>query len=104
MKQQAATKQYADIRFLYRNGSHPMTGDLNMNSKRIINLPNPTQQNEPATKDYTDTHFLNVDGKTLMQDNLNKKYSIYHLQMEQINKQQKLTQTEVIFTLMKLPK
>ena len=30
-----ATKQYADIRFFYRDGSHPMTGNVNMNNNRI---------------------------------------------------------------------
>ena len=32
-----ATKQYADIRFFYRDGSHPMTGDVNMNNNKMIN-------------------------------------------------------------------
>ena len=30
-----ATKQYADIRFFYRVGSHPMTGNVNVNNNRI---------------------------------------------------------------------
>ena len=45
-----ATKQYADIRFFYRDGSHPMTGDVNMNNNKIKNLPTPTDNTNPATK------------------------------------------------------
>ena len=37
-----ATKHYADINFMFRNGSHPVTGDVNMNNNRIQNLPIPT--------------------------------------------------------------
>lgn len=37
-----ATKQYADSRFFFRNGSHPMTGNVNMNNNKIKNLPDPT--------------------------------------------------------------
>ena len=45
-----ATKQYADIRFFYRDGSHPMTGDVNMNNNKIKNLPTSTDNTNPATK------------------------------------------------------
>ena len=38
---QPATKQYADINFFFRNGSHPMTGDVNTNNNNIKNLPTP---------------------------------------------------------------
>ena len=36
---QPATKQYADINFFFRNGSHPMTGNVKMNNHqvRVIN-------------------------------------------------------------------
>ena len=66
-----ATKQYADIRFFYRNGSHPMTGNVNMNNNRMINLPSPNAGDQPATKSYTDTNFLNVDGTTPMTGDFN---------------------------------
>src|SRR5690349_2089864 len=32
---------------LYRDGSQSMTGSLNMNSKRLFNLPEPILENEP---------------------------------------------------------
>ena len=35
--EEPATKQYVDIRFFYRSGSHPMTGNVDMNNNRIIN-------------------------------------------------------------------
>ena len=31
---QPATKQYADINFFFRNGSHPMTGNVKMNNHK----------------------------------------------------------------------
>ena len=57
-----ATKQYADINFFSRNGSHPVTGNVNMNNHKIENLSTPTEGDQPATKDYTDTNFVNIDG------------------------------------------
>ena len=41
-----ATKQYADSHFFYKDGSHPMTGNVNINNKRIYNLPLPTIINQ----------------------------------------------------------
>ena len=67
----AATKQYTDIRFFYRDGSHPMTGNVNMNNNQMINLPSPNAGDQPATKLYTDTNFINVDGNTPMTGDLN---------------------------------
>ena len=42
-----------------------MTGDLNMNGKRLLNLASPIEGNEPATKDYADNankvlRYLNI--------------------------------------------
>ena len=71
-----ATKQYADIRFLYRDGSHAMVGDLNMNNNKIKNLPTPTDNTNPATKKYVDDNkidgsvFLKLDGTRKMTGNL----------------------------------
>ena len=53
-----ATKQYADINSFFRHGSHPMTGDVNMNNNKIENLPTPTAGDQPETKSYTDNNFL----------------------------------------------
>ena len=45
---QPATQQYADINFFFRNGSHPMTGNVNMNNNRIINLPSPNTNGQQS--------------------------------------------------------
>ena len=52
-----ATKQYADIRFFFRNGSHPMTGDVNLNNNRIKNLPAPNADNQPVTRSYANSNY-----------------------------------------------
>ena len=52
-----ATKQYADIRFFFRDGGHPMTGDVNMNNHKRKNLPTPTAGDQPSAKSYTDNNF-----------------------------------------------
>ena len=44
----AATKQYADSNFLYRNGSQPMTGNLDMNNNEINNIPAPQGPKQPT--------------------------------------------------------
>ena len=66
-----ATKQYADIRFFYRDGSHPMTGNIDMNNNRIYNLPFPTGNNQPTTQSFTDLKYLHLDGTVPMGQNLN---------------------------------
>ena len=71
-----ATKQYADSHFFYRDGSHPMTGDVNMNNNKIENLPTPTADGNAATKKYVDDNkvdgsvFLKLDGTRKMTGNL----------------------------------
>ena len=67
----AATKQYADIRFFYRDGSHPMSGNVDMNNKRIYNLPFPTGNNQPTTLGFTNLKYLHLDGTVPMGQNLN---------------------------------
>ena len=44
------TKNYAESNFFYRDGSKPMTGNIDMNNKKIKNLPIPTANGEAATK------------------------------------------------------
>ena len=76
----AATKQYADIRFLYRNGSHPMTGNLDMNNKEINNLPAPKGPKQPTPLAFTDFKYLHVAGTNKMTNNVNMdNKSIIHL-------------------------
>ena len=60
-----ATKQYADIRFFYRDGSHPMTGDVNMGNHNIKNLLRPSNDSDAATKLYVDESKVDaLDEKT----------------------------------------
>ena len=71
------TKNYAESNFFYRDGSQPMTGDIDMNNKKIENLPIPTVNGDAATKKYVDDSkvdgsvFLKLDGTRSMTGNLN---------------------------------
>ena len=49
-----ATKQYSDSRFLDRNGSRTMIGNLSMNNNKIIKVGTPTVNDDAATKKYVD--------------------------------------------------
>ena len=59
-----ANKNYSDSKFITlvralktkvdQNGGN-VTGDLNMNNYRILNIANPTDNQECATKDYVDS-------------------------------------------------
>ena len=82
---EAANKRYVDDKvnvkadksdlddYLKLDGTKPMQGSLNMNNKRITNLPNPQLSNEAATKDYVTISmnhlpslFLDRQGKSKM--------------------------------------
>ena len=71
-----ATKQYADTRFLNKDGSHAMTGDLDMGNNKIKNLIKPTEDSDAATKLYVDESkvdgsvFLKLDGTRKMTGSL----------------------------------
>ena len=49
-----ATKGYTDINFLNKDGSHPMTGDLNMANNKIENLIDPRSDTDASNKKYVD--------------------------------------------------
>ena len=72
-----ATKQYADIKFLDRDGSRTMIGNLSMNNNRIIKLSTPTTNDDAATKKYVDdsipdtSSFIKKDGSVTMTGSLN---------------------------------
>ena len=76
-KDEPATKKYADNNFFYKNGTSPMTGDLNMNNNKIVGLKTPSFNGDAATKKYVDDSkvdgsvFLKLDGTRLMTGNLN---------------------------------
>ena len=73
----AATKKYVDDSkvdgsvFLKLDGSRQMTGNLDMNNKRIFNLPNPTGSKQPIPLAYGDLAYLHVDGSNTMTNHLN---------------------------------
>ena len=77
-----ATKQYSDSRYLDRNGSRTMIGNLSMNNNKIINLGSPTSNTDASTKKYVDdkvsaipspdlSDYLEKDGSVAMTGNLN---------------------------------
>ena len=72
-----ATKQYSDSRFLDRNGSRTMIGNLSMNNNKITNLGTPTSNSDASTKKYVDdsvpdtSSFIKKDGSVAMTSNLN---------------------------------
>ena len=81
-----ATKQYADSKFLDRDGSRTMIGNLSMNNNRIIKLATPSTNDDAATKKYVDDSkvdgsvFLKLDGTKKMTGNLDMNNNrIYHL-------------------------
>ena len=65
-----ATKQYADSHFFYRDGSHPMTGDVNMNNNRIKNLPTPNKGSQPVSLTFASNRYVHLDGSKSVQANL----------------------------------
>ena len=73
----AANKKYVDDSkvddsvFLKLDGTRPMTGNLNMNSKRIFNIPAPNGGNQPLPLAYGELADLKVDGSNKMTNNLN---------------------------------
>ena len=74
-----ATKQYSDSRFLDRNGSRTMTGNLSKNNNKIIKVGAPTANDDAANKKYVDNSLtstrLTVDSNIDMKN----KYRITNL-------------------------
>ena len=73
----AATKKYVDDSkvdgsvFLKLDGTRSMTRNLDMNNKRILNIPAPNGNNQPTPLAYSDLAYLKVDGSNSMTNNLN---------------------------------
>ena len=76
----AATKKYVDDNssgsfddssLLKKDGSRKMTGNLDMDSNRIYNLPAPTGPKQPTPLAFTDLKYLHVIGTNSMSNNLN---------------------------------
>ena len=66
----AATKREL-AGYLKKDGSVAMTGNLNMNNNRIINIPAPTGPKQPTPLAFTDFKYLHVAGTNKMLNNLN---------------------------------
>ena len=73
----AANKKYVDDNkvdgsvFLKLDGTRSMTGNLNMNNNRILNIPAPNGNNQPIPLAYGDLAYLHVDGSNKMTNDLN---------------------------------
>ena len=73
----AATKKYVDDSkvdgsvFLKLDGTRKMTGNLDINNKRIFNLPAPTGSKQPIPLAYGDLAYLHVDGSNMMTNHMN---------------------------------
>ena len=73
----AANKKYVDDSkvdgsvFLKLDGTRQMTGNLDMNNKRIFNLPNPTGSKQPIPLAYGDLAYLHINGSNMMTNHLN---------------------------------
>ena len=86
---EATNKRYVDTKlndkanksdlndYLKLDGTSQMQGNLNMNNKRILRLPDPQLADEPVTRKFltlTNTHFFNVfldlDGNSKMRGNI----------------------------------
>ena len=73
----AASKKYVDDSkvdgsvFLKLDGTRKMTGNLDMNNKRIFNIPNPTGTKQPIPLAYGDIAYLHVNGSNMMTNHLN---------------------------------
>ena len=83
----AANKKYVDDSkvdgsvFLKLDGTRQMTGNLDMNNKRIFNIPNPTGSKQPIPLAYGDLAYLHVNGSNMMTNHLNmNNKKITHLQ------------------------
>lgn len=57
--------------YLKKDGTTAMTGNLNMDNNRLVNLLTPSGLNQPTKKFYTDSHFPNLNGQTAMTGRLN---------------------------------
>ena len=83
----AATKKYVDDSkvdgsvFLRLDGTRSITGNLDMNNKRIFNIPNTTGSKQPIPLAYGDLAYLHVDGSNMMTNHMNmNNKKITHLQ------------------------
>ena len=76
----AATKKYVDDNssgsfddssLLKLDGTRKMTGNLDMDSNKIYNIPAPDGPKQPTPLAFTDLKYLHVTGTNSMSNNLN---------------------------------
>ncbi|CAH3197158.1 unnamed protein product, partial [Porites evermanni] len=77
----ASTKKYVDdtvaankvndSSFFKSDGSRKMTGAIDMNNNRILNLPMPNGNNQPTTLIYSNSNYLRINGRIPMFGDLN---------------------------------
>ena len=65
-----ATKAELDD-YLKKDGTTPMTGNIDLNNNRIFHLPAPTGPKQPTPLAFTDFKYLHVAGTNKMTNNLN---------------------------------
>ena len=68
-----ATKQYSDSRFLDRNGSRTMIGNLSMNNNKIIKVGAPTANDDAANKKYVDDKSSTTTSRLSVDSNIDMK-------------------------------
>lgn len=69
--QTTATLQSINNTFLRKDGANAMTGNLNADSFRIMNLPVPQADGDAINTSYTDARYLKLDGSGVMTGQLN---------------------------------
>ena len=65
-----ATKQYADSKFLDRNGSKTMIGNLDLNNNKIVNVGLATANKDAVNIAYLKSNIIYRDGTNPMTNNL----------------------------------
>lgn len=69
--QTTSTLQSVNNTFLRKDGGNPMTGNLNADSFRILNLPVPQADSDAISTSYADGRYLKLDGTSVMTGQLN---------------------------------
>ena len=60
-----ATKKYSDDNFIKVDGSNSMSGNLNINNKKVINVATPTSNTDAANKKYVDDNSTGATSSRL---------------------------------------
>ena len=64
-------EEKADERYLHQDGSSSLTGNLNMDEHKIINLGSPTEATDVVTVSYVSDNYVHQDGSSSLTGNLN---------------------------------